>query len=98
MSSCRTCGLLNDASPSSSLEGLRERERDRPESKLRSGERGLGGRAKVGLSASGGGVGGNKFRCMGGSDCCRVLVDNPGRTRFVAAKERLFKGLSSLAQ
>lgn len=47
------------------------------------------------FSASGGGVGGKTLRPMGGSDCCRLL-ERPGLTRLVAAKETFSGGLSSL--
>lgn len=68
------------------------------------GGRAVGGEALGGTndglagSWSGGGVGGNMFRLTGGSDCCRVVVllCNPGRTRFEAAKEILSRGRSSL--
>ena len=36
-------------------------------------------------SASGGGVGGNMLRFMGGSDCWRDLLERSVRTRFEAA-------------
>ena len=49
----------------------------------------------LGLSFSGGGVGGKTLRPTGGSDCCLRLC-NPGLTRFVAANEILSAGLSSL--
>lgn len=63
---------------------------------------GMGGRPlrteapRDGRLSSGGGVGGKTLlRFAGGSDCC--LRDcSPGLTRFVAAKEMLSEGLSSL--
>jgi hypothetical protein len=39
-------------------------------------------------------VGGKTLRPRGGSDCCRLL-ESPGLTRFVAAKERFSGGRSS---
>jgi hypothetical protein len=47
------------------------------------------------FSDSGGGVGGKTLRVIGGSDCCRLLC-RPGFTRFVAAKDKLSGGRSSL--
>lgn len=48
-------------------------------------------------SASGGGVGGNMLRLMGGSDCWRALLWSSGFTRLVAANESFSSGLSSFA-
>ena len=39
------------------------------------------------VSFSGGGVGGNTLRCIGGSDCCLERLCRFGLTRFEAAKE-----------
>jgi hypothetical protein len=50
---------------------------------------------EVDFSDSGGGVGGKTLRFNGGSDCCRLLW-RPGFTRFVAAKDKLSAGRSSL--
>ena len=46
-------------------------------------------------SASGGGVGGNMLRFMGGSDCWRDLLERSVRTRFEAAYEIFSGGRSS---
>lgn len=48
-------------------------------------------------SWSGGGVGGNILRLMGGADCCRTLLWRSVLTRFDAAKEIVSRGRSSLA-
>lgn len=50
----------------------------------------------AGLSFSGGGVGGNTLRLLGGSDCCRLLC-SPGLTRLLAANESASVGRSSFA-
>ena len=47
-------------------------------------------------SLSGGGVGGNMLRLIGGADCCRALLVRSGLTRFEAANEMVSKGRSSL--
>ena len=49
------------------------------------------------FSDSGGGVGGNVLRLIGGSDCCLTRLCKLGLTRFVAAYESFSSGLSSLA-
>lgn len=49
-----------------------------------------------GRSASGGGVGGNMLRCIGGSDCCLDLLVRFGLTRFNAPYESLSSGRSSI--
>ncbi len=49
----------------------------------------------LGLSFSGGGVGGKTLRPDGGSDCC-LLLCRLGLTRLVAANEMLSAGRSSL--
>ena len=48
-------------------------------------------------SASGGGVGGNMLRLIGGADCCLALLMRSGLTKFEAANEIVSKGLSSFA-
>lgn len=50
-----------------------------------------------GLSLSGGGVGGNTLRFIGGSDCCLLLLLRSGLTRLLAAYDILSVGLSSFA-
>lgn len=46
-------------------------------------------------SFSGGGVGGNMFLLIGGSDCWRARLAMSERTRFDAAKETLSRGRGS---
>lgn len=49
-------------------------------------------------SWSGGGVGGNMLRLIGGADCCRAaLLVRSSLTRFEAANEMVSRGRSSLA-
>lgn len=57
----------------------------------------LGG-MKAGLtwSVSGGGVGGNMLRLIGGADCCRPLLCRSGLTRFEAANDMFSGGRSSM--
>lgn len=49
----------------------------------------------TGWSGSGGGVGGNTLRLIGGSDRCLVRLLMSGFTRFDAAKEMLSSGRPS---
>ena len=49
----------------------------------------------MGWSWSGGGVGGNMLRLIGGSDCCLVRLRISDFTRLEAAKEMLSSGRSS---
>lgn len=46
-------------------------------------------------SCSGGGVGGNIFRLIGGSDCCLDLLCRPGLTRLLAPNDMDSRGRSS---
>lgn len=50
----------------------------------------------AGFSPSGGGVGGNMCRLIGGSDCCLPLLCKPGLTRLVAPNEMFSGARSSL--